>query len=255
MPLSALITGLILIAGPPSGASDWPRVIESTQGTITIYQPQIDAYRGDTMSVQAALSFSAIGSAEPVFGALWLDCRVLTDRPSKTVRILGANVRQIRFPEGKEEDTGQISAAIEEQIPGLNLTFSLDGILESLDTSRKEKENEKDLEVAPPRIITRDHPAVLVLLDGEPVFVDVEGTSLRRVANTPYFIVQSTVNGELFLKGGDSWFSAREITGPWEVTQEPPAEATRLARTSESDARAGDGPPANESAPGSGKRP
>ena len=255
MPISALITGLMLIAGPPSGASDWPLVIESTQGTITIYQPQIDAYRGDTMSARAALSVSAIGSAEPVFGALWLDCRVLTERPARTVRIIGAKVSQIRFPEGNTEDTGLISAAIEEQIPGLNLTFSLEGILESLDTSRKENENEKDLEVAPPRIITRDHPAVLVLLDGEPVFVDVEGTSLRRVANTPYFIVQSTINGELFLKGGESWFSAREISGPWEVTGDPPADATRLAQRSESDARAGDGAPAAEFAPGSGKRP
>ena len=86
----------------------------------------------------------------------------------------------------------------------------------------------------------KDHPAVLVLIDGDPVFIDAEGTSLRRVANTPFFIVQETGSGDLYLKGGETWYRAREIAGPWTVTENPPREAIDLAAKSETEAQAGE---------------
>jgi hypothetical protein len=230
----------VLLTCPALHASDWPREIGSPQGLITIYQPQIDSYKGNSMSARAAISVTPNGGTEPVFGAVWLDCHVLTDRPTRTVKLLDVKVAQIKFPEGKDEETAAISATVEQQIPALDLTFSLDELLESLDTAQKEKETSSELEVTPPRIIVRDHPAVLVLLDGEPVFIDVEGTSLRRVANTPFFLVQETGTGALYLKGGDVWYSAREITGPWQVTENPPAEARDLAEKSQSEAQAGE---------------
>ena len=255
MPMKILVALLMLTLHANLHAADWPREIDSPQGTITIYQPQIDSYKGNSMSARAAISVTARDATEPVFGAVWLDCHVLTDRPTRTVRLLDVKVSQIKFPEGKDEETGAISATVEQQIPGLDLTFSLDELLESLDTAQKEKETSNEMEVAPPRIIVRDHPAVLVLLDGEPVFVDAEGTSLRRVANTPFFLVQETGGGTLFLKGGDIWYSAKEITGPWEVTENPPAEALNLAAKSESDAQAGEESRANDLKSKTGKIP
>ncbi len=240
MPMKTIVVALMLSVAPGLHAGDWPREIDSPQGTITIYQPQIDSCKGNSMSARAAISITARGASEPVFGAVWLDCHVLTDRPTRTVRLLDVKVTQIKFPEGKDEETAAISGAVEEQIPGLDLTFSLDELLESLDTAQKEKETSKEIEVTPPRIIVTDHPAVLVLLDGEPVFIDVEGTSLRRVANTPFFLVQETGGGTLYLKGGDIWYRAHEITGPWEVTGNPPREALDLAAKSQSDAQAGE---------------
>jgi hypothetical protein len=255
MPMKIFVAMIMLLPGWGLRAADWPREIDSPQGTITIYQPQIDSYKGNSMSARAAISVTARDATEPVFGAVWLDCRVLTDRPTRTVRLLEVKVSQIKFPEGKDEETGAISRTVEEQIPGLDLTFSLDELLESLDTAQKEKETSKEIEVTPPRIIVKDHPAVLVLLDGDPVFVDVEGTSLRRVANTPFFLVQETGSGMLYLKGGEIWYSAREITGRWEVTGTPPREAIDLAAKSASDAQAGEESGANDSKAKTGKIP
>ena len=82
----------------------------------------------------------------------------------------------------------------------------------------------------------------LVLLDGDPVYIDAEGTSLRRVANTPFFLVQETGNGTLYLKGGDIWYTAREITGPWVPTTDPPREAVDLAEKSQTDSQPGKKP-------------
>jgi len=59
----------------------------------------------------------------------------------------------------------------------------------------------------------------------------------------------------LYLKGGEIWYSAREITGRWEVTGTPPREAIDLAAKSASDSQAGEEPGANDSKAKTGKIP
>ena len=68
-------------------ADDWPREVLSTEGTITMYQPQIESYSGDSLKARAAVSIVQTGKDEPVFGAIWVTCRVLTDRPTRIVKI------------------------------------------------------------------------------------------------------------------------------------------------------------------------
>ncbi len=249
--LAAAFLSFTALSAP---ASDWPCQIEGPQGMITMYQPQIDTYKENSMSARAALSVTPTGATEPVFGAVWLDCRVVTDGPSKTVRLMDVKVSAIKFPEGKSEETGAITSALEEKMPALGITFPLDEVRDNLNASQKEKETAGQIEVTPPRIIVKDHPAVLVLLDGEPVFIDAEGTSLRRVANTPFFLVQEAGSGDLYLKGGETWYRAREIAGPWNVTENPPREAVDLAAKSETETQAGE-ETAPAAAPGTGKIP
>ena len=82
-----------------------------------------------------------------------MTCRVLTDRPTRTVKLEEMEVRRIRFPAGTDADTAKIAEALEEVIPRSDLTFSLDLLLESIETAQKEKENASELEVNPPKII------------------------------------------------------------------------------------------------------
>ena len=202
-------------------ADDWPREVLSTEGTITMYQPQIESYSGDSLKARAAVSIVQTGKDEPVFGAIWVTCRVLTDRPTRIVKIEEMEVRRIRFPVGTDADTAKIAEALEEMMPKFDLSFSLDLLLESIETAQKERENTRELEVKPPKIIYRERPAVLVRIDGKPILTNVEGTSLKRVVNTPYFIVQDLSAGKYFLRGGDIWYSAMKINGPWRQTAAP----------------------------------
>lgn len=64
-------------------ADGWPREVLSSEGTITMYQPQIETYDGNSLRARAAVSFLPEGKDEPVFGAVWIRCRVLTDRPTR----------------------------------------------------------------------------------------------------------------------------------------------------------------------------
>jgi hypothetical protein len=203
-------------------AAHWPREIGSAEGTITIYEPQLDSYAGNSLRARIAISIARPAGAEPIFGAVWLECRVTTDRQSQRVALRDVHVRRMGFPRGSEQDTAEISATLEREIPRWELTFPLAELLESIETAQKERENARELDVNPPRIIVRDRPAVLVLIDGDPIMTDVEGTSLKRVVNTPYFLVEEPSIGIFYLRGGDIWYSASSVTGPWRDTGTPP---------------------------------
>ena len=227
-------------------AQDWPREIASSDGIITVYQPQIESYKGNSLSARTAISVTTDEKSEPVFGAVWLDCRVSTDRTSRIVNLEDVTVKHIKFPSGTDQDTSRISAILEDQIPRLNLTFSLDLLLESMETAQKEREFARELEVTPPMIIFRNHPAVLVLIDGDPVLTDVPGTSLKRVTNTPYFLVQVPSTRRFYLRGGSMWYTASQILGPWTVTDNPPIAVADLSQQLASDTETDDELNAND---------
>ena len=250
-----LILACVLAIAPLTYADEWPREIASTQGLITMYQPQIDSYAGNSMTARTALSITPEGQTEPMFGAIWFDCHVLTDRPSRTVKVQDLNVKQIKFPNRTKAETASISDAIEKEIPSWDLTFSLDELLESLETAQKEKENARDIDVASPTIIVMDHPAVLILIDGDPILTAIEGTHLRRVANTPYFIVEDGSSGTLYLRGGNVWYASRTIKGPWEPTSIPPQDVVTLSEQSKSDDTTDQEAAQAPSVSGSGKIP
>ena len=253
--MKPLIVFVLFFAASAAFGADWPREISSPEGLITIYQPQITSFDGNAMSARAAISVAAEADTAPMFGAVWMDCHVMTDRPTRTVKILDLRVKQIRFPNRSTDETAAITSSMEQEIPRWDLTFSLDELMESLDTAQKEKENARDIDLSPPNIIVMDHPAVLVQIDGDPIFSDVEGTNLRRVVNTPFFIAQEVSSGTLYLRGGENWYSSREIPGPWRITNQPPQEVVDLATQSSSDDPSAQAAPASPPAPGTARIP
>ena len=69
-------------------------------------------------------------------------------------------------------------------------------------------------------------PAVLVRIDGEPTYQDVPGTSLERITNTPAFILRDDA-GMLYLRVGNRWLEAYDLTAPWSIAGMLPDGAER----------------------------
>ncbi|HUI09071.1 MAG TPA: hypothetical protein VL221_02025 [Bacteroidota bacterium] len=234
----AILLALLLVTPTPDAPRNgWPRQIPGAPGSLMMFEPETDTYRDTVLDARAALSVTPSGGGEPVFGAVWLDCTVRTDPRNETVTVTGGHVRTLRFPAEAAVDSAAIGTAIEQAIPALAISFPLARLRTVTAGSSRMEESLSD---TPPTILVRDHPAVLVLIDGDPAFVDVEGTNLRRVANTPFFLVQEVSSGTLFLKGGDRWYTATATAGPWQPIEAPPAEAVALASKSESEKQTGD---------------
>jgi hypothetical protein len=76
-------------------------------------------------------------------------------------------------------------------------------------------------QTAPPRIIFAVSPALLIQVDGDPVYRVVPGTSLQRVVNTRPLIVRDEMGGH-YLRILDGWMEAYSLLDSWSVSGVPP---------------------------------
>src|SRR6202521_3416188 len=73
----------------------------------------------------------------------------------------------------------------------------------------------------PPRLLFSRQSAILILIDGDPVYRPIDGTDLQRIINTKPFIVRDAA-GIHSLKLFDGWVEAYTLTGIWSVAGVPP---------------------------------
>lgn len=220
--------------------SGWPRELVHEDGTVLIYQPQIESLVGDKLRSRAAVSVTATASdGAPVFGVIWSDARVLTDRAERTVRVVSAEVTEVRFPNATDEQKAKFKTFVESRVAEWDMVISLDRVLASLAAVEDEREIAEGLNTDPPKIIYSDVPAVLIVIDGEPRYKALEDDDkLSRLVNSPYMIILDTKKKVYYLDGGVEWYRADGILGPWSVTK-PPKKIRKL-RSEEAETTAGE---------------
>jgi hypothetical protein len=238
----ALLTGALLCAlalSTPVHAQDaqdaqepetrWPREINSPSAKIVIYQPQLESFDDVTLKARSAVSVTA-GDKEPVFGAAWFTASVAVDRENNEVTLLDVAVTRAKFPNATDAQIVTFREIVEAEIPKWDLKLSLDQLVASMAAVEKEKAASAKLNHTPPEIIFSKKPAVLVMIDGDPILRDVDGQKLKTVLNTPFFIVQDGVTGVFYLKGAEAWYSGRDALGPYSAMRsDPPASVVDLA--------------------------
>lgn len=223
-------------AGDAAGAAEqapfWPMRIQTAQGLVTIYAPQITQFNGDKISARAAVSVARAGK-EPIFGAIWFDSRVATDRVARTVEILNVTVTRAKFPESDGLTERALTHGISVSVQENPMVISLDHLLAMVEAIKQEQQENIELLNDPPHVVFRRHPSVLIQYDGEPRLIQVaSNTLLLRAINTPYFVVLDTPSKTYYLKGGGQWFSAPGPLGPFESAKSVPPMVAVLADAS-----------------------
>ena len=212
---------LLTLASLPSllaQEGDWPRTVPMGQGMVTIYSPQIDEMNDNIIQYRAALAYRATAGAEPVFGAGWFESPVKIDSAKRIVHPTDLSLTETRFPAGTDDIQSELASVVARQSPGWNLDFSLDELDTALQTAATET---NAVNTTPPRIVYRDHPALLISIDGEPVLREVENSPYKAVINTPYPLLY---DGKYFYLNAatDVWYRARKATGPYQFESSPP---------------------------------
>ncbi len=228
---------LILVSLPAVLAQEggWPRTLPLDEGMVTIYPLQVDEMNGDILHFRAALAYRATADSEPVFGAAWFESRVEIDRSSRIVRLIDLKVTQTRFPAGTDDVQAELSAAFAQQSPTWNLDFSLDELEVALETAEAKSKAVQELNTAPPRIVYRDHPALLISMDGEPVLREVENSPYKAVINTPYPLIFD--GKQYYLNAAKGvWYRAGKATGPYQFEADPPADIAAMVNADEAGA-------------------
>ncbi len=88
-----LATGMALSSGQHQSQEDeasaphwiegWPVEIEGPDGTITVYQPQLDAWDGHKLEAHTAVSIQPSGVDVPTYGVAWVSARTMVDKQER----------------------------------------------------------------------------------------------------------------------------------------------------------------------------
>jgi hypothetical protein len=217
--------------------SGWPREIDTPKGTVVVYQPQPEKLDGNQLEGRAAVAIELKDAGEPVFGAIWFQARLDTDRAERTATIADVSVARMRFPEQDEKKSQKLRDLLEKEIPKWDLPISLDRLLATLDVAAQRAEAAQKINTDPPKILFVSEPAVLITIDGEPRLKKEEGSELMRVINTPFTILLMPSAQTYYLFADtDTWYAAKDIHGDWAVAPKAPSEIAERAPKAEPEA-------------------
>ena len=226
----AFLALLTLTAIPVFATTQWPLEVNAGGATITIYQPQYESFSEVTLVADAAISVTTAADPQPKFGAARLECTVSKDRASNDLIVQTLSVGKMKLPDATDDQLSSYSSAMQEELADQHITFPVDDVRQAVTT-----QSDNSYDTAPPKILVMKRPAVLVTIDGEPILSDVDGSPLKKVSNTPFFLVNDPSSGNFYLKGGDIWYSAAAVKGEWHQTMNPPLDVVALSEKMQDD--------------------
>ncbi len=192
----------------------WPQEIDLPNGgKVVIYQPQPESLQGNTTRGRAAFSVKKDAGAEPVFGALFYEALLATDRDTRTADLEKLTILQVKLPGLTDEaKIRQLKTLIETEVPKWNLVISLDVLVASIEQESGAR-NSDNFKNDAPEIIYRNAPSTLVLIDGDPVIKNDKDLDADKVVNTPYFIFKEGKQWNLYTDG--IWYKSTEVLTGW----------------------------------------
>ncbi len=219
----------------------WPREIVLPDGVVVIYQPQPEALDGNRLKGRAAVAVEMEGAKEPVYGAIWFEAQLDTNRAERMANITDVSVNRVRFPTEDDKKSKKLIDLLEEEIPKWDFPISMDQLMTTLEREDKRAEMADSISTKPPKIIFINEPAVLISIDGEPRLKEESGSDLMRVINTPFTILFEPATKTYYLNADDKiWYTADDIKGDWRLVMTVPDEVAERAPKAEVDEQTDD---------------
>ena len=229
--LSCLTALLCCLAqGLPAGGSDpgWPRHYSNGTASLVVYHPQIETWSDfKVLRGRCAFGLTIAPNRDPLYGTFRFEGETLVDPDQKLVLVRNLRALDMRFPSAPGGASAQWSELAKQMFPTDALVVSLDRILAYIhagEVSRKEARVLTD----PPPIFVSMQPAVLVIVGGDPIMVEAEKTSLRRVVNTNWDLFQDGRSNLYYLRQGKSWLVAKDMHDAFVPATELPPDLDRL---------------------------
>jgi len=206
----------------------WPKAIISNEASVKIYQPLVESYSGGIVKARAAFSVLAKGKTDPVFGALWVNATLQTDRAKRSAVLEKIKVLEIKFAgDTNIQNVEKLKTLLEKEIPKWDMVISLDQLEASMEENGSNNTaSSENLSTTPPKIIYSNKPSTLVLIDGEPKLKENKEMDVEMVMNTAFTIAK--IKDIYYLNGGNKWYSARDIQGPWKYQKSIPKSLDKL---------------------------
>ena len=201
---------------PPANlpADPWPRDVSIANAAVLVYQPQVNSWVGNQIDMRMAAALKPTGATQETFGVIFATARTQVDKANRTVVFQNLQVTKVDFPTLPNRGAGY-SSALQASLGKQMQTISLDRMEAAL-AAAGIKAAPVEVRNEAPQVVVSYTPAILVPVDGAPVWKPVPSDSrFQRVINTHALMLKGGLGDQLYLHVYDGWLSAASINGPW----------------------------------------
>jgi hypothetical protein len=208
----------IVTLPPAASASDvdggWPRLYPAASGaSIILYQPQISSWDNQTeMTLYAAVAYTP-KNGKRTLGTIKASTDTKVSTTERLVSYSSLKITDANFPDldknKVQEITMEIGGTLKDGV------IALDRVLSGLDKSQIIPKNVDGVKADPPEIFFSKKPALLVNLDGPPIWSPIMGTDLQYAINTNWDLFLHGPSKIYYLRDEQSWLRTSTLEGGW----------------------------------------
>ena len=208
----------------------WPRAYATPSGgRIIVYQPQVASWEGQRHLVAySAVSYETKGATKPALGSIKIEANTKVAVSERLVSFSDFKITESSFPTLPKEQLREVVAEIDKAIPDDERMIGLDRVLASVDRSQILPKNIDGVKAEPPTIFFSKKPALLVNIDGEPIWSPIKENDLKFAVNTNWDLFQHDPTKVFYLRNEQSWLQAAAIKGPWAAAGTLPGSFAKL---------------------------
>ena len=217
-PAAAAATGAATVAVDTAVDGGWPRVYDlPSGGTILLYQPQIATWDKQThMVAYSAVSLRANGAEKPILGSIKLEADTQVALDERLVNFQKLQITEANFKELAKDRVAEVVGQITKAIPPEDRVIALDRVLVNVDKSKIVPKTVEGIKADPPTIFFSKTRAVIVNLDGEPIWSPIKENDLKYAVNTNWDLFQHVPTSTFYLRNETGWLKTLDLAkGPW----------------------------------------
>ena len=195
----------------------WPRSYPlSRGGTVLVYQPQVASWENQKhMVALSAISYRSTAEQKPIFGTITIEAESKVSTAERMVHFDKMKLSEINIASLPKESTRDIAAEIEKAIPDDERVMALDRVLANVDKSQLTPKNVEGIKADPPPIFYSKTPAVMVNLDGEPIWSPIKEVDLKFAVNTNWDLFLHEPTNTYYLRNEQTWLKTTDLKGTW----------------------------------------
>ncbi len=195
----------------------WPRAYTAPSGAIVVlYQPQIASWQDQKHIVAySAVAYEKKGEEKPALGSVKIESDTSVALADRLVHFKELKLSEVNVEKLDRDGIKEVTGEIEKAIPDGERVIGLDRVLASVDKSQIIPKNVEGVKADPPKIFYSATPAVLVNIDGEPIWSPIKDNDLKYAINTNWDLFQHGPTNTLYLRNEKVWLKATAVQGPW----------------------------------------
>jgi hypothetical protein len=228
-PASTKTSAPVPVTPPPGTSADtgWPRTLQLQNGSLTWFQPQVESWTDrKKMVAWSAVAYTPLTATQAALGTIKIEASTQVSLDENVVS-LDYKIVEYNFPSLSSVQVRAMVSEVE-TIPIRQRVLDLDRVLAYVDDSPLQARNTEGLKADPPKIYQAPAPAILLNIEGEPIWSPIKDLDLKYVVNTNWDLFEHTPTKTLYLRHEKSWLQATDVKGPWEAVKKLPDSFKKL---------------------------